>query len=491
MGVEDRLTTAGGGDDGIVIAPSRVSVGGDFVPATGRDLRPNRVVTVTTDAAGADTFTLTFALDPDPDGTYHGTVDSDGKFTTAAINDDDVEATIQAAIRAALPGTDLTVVSGDGPGPFDIIFDRKFSGRRFPRVTGTGSGCTVTVENAALEDQSPDTGIGALGESYEVSPTDSILKPTIGTITVTGGTDEVQTFAESAGTDGGTVSFQYKGRPTGGADFNSTAAELQALVDSAFSAFGAPDADSSPTVAISAGKAVATIDLDDIGAADTYHLTYDGTETSGTYAGVVAGLNTYAATDTTDIQAMVDELTLGSDAEGSVVTRTDANTYVVTHSRPGTAFASTFTVTTATGFTPLGSGGYVDGGKITTAAGDPSYTFTFENGVLDGRPVGGAFAVFNDALTDGGVSEPGALTVTTPGVKGSISTAYTENGAGDTVLVAAVNDTTKESKGFASDAATPVVITGLVPGAYHLVMRTVEDGRVSKADSKAFVMTSS
>jgi hypothetical protein len=98
--------------------------------------------------------------------------------------------------------------------------------------------------------------------------------------------------------------------------------------------------------------------------------------------------------------------------------------------------------------------------------------------------------VHSDLLTDGGVLEPGTLSVTTPGVLGSISAAYSENGAGDSVIAAAINDATGESFGYAGDAATPVVITGIPPGVCHLVLRTVEDGRVSKADSKAFTQTS-
>lgn len=481
MGVADQLTQAATTYNPVPSAPAGV-FRGDGDPGTLEntdfaDLRQDRVQVVTLSSfAGTDSFTLTVRLD------------SGGRITTVAFvrGTNATAAAIQTALRTATGDTALTVTGTTDEGPFTITHTKATFRKLFPKYTVNGTGCTgvVTYDQAAGEG---DATIGALGESDRVSNTDSILKPTIGTITVTDGTDEVQTFTESNGTDGGTVDLNFKGRATGGIAYNASAAEVQDIIEDAFGQITGHTTDDAPTVAV-AGVEVATLDLDDIGAADTYKLTYNSVQTAGTYGGVVAGLNTYASTDTADIQLMVDEL-LGGTGE-AVVARVDANTYTITRTRPG-AFASTFTATTVTGFTPLGSGGYTAGGKITTAASaTPSYTFTFENGTLAGRPVGGDFGVYSDALTDGGVEEPGALTVTTPGVLGSASIAYTENGAGSDVLAASVNDDTGVSYGFVKDAATPVVTASLPPGPYHAILRTVEDGRVSKADTKAFTVAS-
>jgi hypothetical protein len=359
-------------------------------------------------------------------------------------------------------------------------------------VTFNGTGCTATVTVVSDLDQDDygatlrsarDGEINYLGESGQVSESDAIVRPVIGTITVTPGVDAVHSFTYSAGTDGGTVSFGYRGGAvpgvvgprggtTGGLAFDMSIAEFQAALDDIMAA-------DAPTVSINSGAEVATIDLGDIGAGDTFKLTYDSTESTA--------LITYAATLTTEIQTAVDEL-MGA-ADEAVVAKIDSNTYTVTKTRSG-VYASTFTCTTVTGFTPLAGGGYTDGGKITTAGGDLVWFFTFEGGELDGRPVPlTTLYVSSDLLTDGGVSETGTLASETTGVLGSASTAYTA-GTNSSVLAAAVNDTTGEAVGFATDAATPVVIAGLVPGAYHLVLRGIEDGRVTKADSKAFTVTS-
>lgn len=508
MGVAARLTTAGGGDGGIAIAPDDVSndaVTGLFDTAVNptattevrqtadalydvstafRDARGNRVVEVTTDAAGADTFTLTFQVDPDLDGYYGraGVVDVDGAFTTGAIQDNDVAATIQTAIRAALPGTDVTVVIGDAPGPFYIVFDREFYSRRYPTVTGTGTGCTVTVTTAvasvkALQEDKGGTGsvvlvpgeIRHLGESKRVTEADSILKPTIGTITVTPGVDEVQTFDYSPGIDGGTVSFGLRTGSgdgvTGGLTFASSLVAVQAALD-------ALSADA-PTVGGRGVSEIQTLELNDIAAADTYKLTANGVETT---------LITYAADSSAAILAALVAHPSFVAADIISVTATDDDTYPITFAL--SFDAPTITITTFTGFTPTGV-------TATQAPTQDGFVFTFESGDTAGRPVGlGRLYVHSDLLTDGGVLEPGTLSVTTPGVLGSISAAYTENGAGDSVIAAAINDATGESFGYAGDAATPVVITGIPPGVCHLVLRTVEDGRVSKADSKAFTQTS-
>jgi hypothetical protein len=498
MGVEGRLTVAGGGDDGIVIAPAgtdRDDVTGLWdtgvnladrksalrptadaaydVSTAVRDVRPNTVV-VDSDAAGADTFILKFYIRGDTSSPY----------VTGALQDDDNAATIQTAIRAALPGTDLTTVVGDSPSPFTITFDPAVYSGPFPKVIFVGTGCTATVVSGGTS-VAADAQIGALGESHRVSATDSILKPTIGTITVTGGTDAVHSLAYSAGTDGGTVSLGYRagavpgvqgplGGVTGGLAFDAYVSEVQA----ALAAIAGANA---PTASIFSGAEVATIDLGDIGAGDTFKLTYNGVE----------GATITGDTDLADavvMQARVNTLLGG--AGRATVARVDGNTFTVTRLKSG-AFASTFTVTSTATFTPLGTGGYTAGGKITTAAGDLVWYFTFENGSEAGRPVPlNRLYVSSDLLTDGGVAESATLASVTAGVLGSISAAYTENGAGDTVLTAAIADVGGKSYGFAGDASTPVVIAGIPPGAYHLVQRTVEDGRVSKADSKAFTMTS-
>lgn len=527
MAVTKRLTApaTGNGDDGIPIAPSGIArdtvtglwdtavnpAGGEVRQSTDatykvtsgfRDARGNRVVEIDATAlSGVETFTISFRVDPDPDGTYGraGVVSSSGIFTTSALNDDDSLATIQTAVRTALPGADLTVVLGTtdaATAPFYLVFDREFYSRRYPRVSVAGS-ATVPVLTAggtatakALQEDGGGGGAAVLvpgevrhlGESKWVSTSNSILKPTIGTITVTPGVDEVQTVAYFAGTNGGTISYGIQDldrgefRVTGGLAWDSTVGEVQA-------ALADLDPSSYPTVDLQTGAEVATIDLGDIGAADTFKLTYNAVETAGTVA-----FDTDLA-DAVVMQAKVDELLGG--AGKATVAQVDTNTYTVTKLSPG-AFVTTFTVTSPTTFTPLGSGGYVNGGKITTAASDPIFRFTFERGKRAGRPLGlGTLVIYDGQLTATGTLKAATLVVGTAGVLGSISAAYTENGAGDSVLAAAINDATGESKGFVLDVASPVAVSGLVPGAHHLVLRTVEAGRVSKADNKAFTMTSS
>lgn len=495
MTVARRLTVAGGGDDGVPVGPGVITRTGDkpgdvgldadgfavgprqgvdFEPTDFIDLRGARVIVVTTDAAGADTFTLSFQLDPGPDGTFSGTVDVDGKFTTGTIEDNDNAATIQAAIRAAIPGTDLTVVTGDAPGPFTITFDPKFYSRRYPRVTGTGTGCTVTVSAPDPDTQAPNTAISAAGESHQVSPTDSILAPTLGTVTeTTPAVNEVHTLNYSPGTDGGTVSLGLRAgtahqgdKITGGLDWDSTYTEVQAALDALV--------DDAPNVAGRGTSDVQTLELNDISDGDTFKLTHNAIESALiTFASI-------AADNSTLVQDAIEGLAAFIPGD-VVVTKTDDNTYVLTF-EPSLGPVSAFTITSPTGFTPTG--------VTDTATGvQDGFTFTFVNGQYGGGPNGaGIIYVHADLLTDGGVLEPAVLTVTTPGVLSSTSAAYTENGGGDAVLVAAVNDATGESFGFILDAASPIVFT-LRAGDYHLVARTVEDGRVSKAANKAFTVT--
>lgn len=512
MGATTRLFNPpdGNGDDGVPIAPMNDArdtdatlytsgmdiAGDDSAPVDSknilrpvadgtfdsesdkRDVRPNQVQVITLSSfGGVDEFTLTVNMTGE--GLGIETTMAFTRGTDAAASD------LQTELRTVTGDTGLTVTGTTDAGPYTITHTKATWTRQFPRYTVNGTGCTGVVTFDA--DPEGAATIGLLGESHRVSESDTILKPTIGTITISANTtDEVDTYTYSAGTDGGTVEFHYLGRATGGLAWDGYVSEWQDGVDNAFSAAGF--AADSPTVVISSGAEEATIDLGDIGAADTFKLTYDAVESTD--------LITYAATLTTEIQAAVDELLGGADR--ALVAKVDSNTYTVTKLNAG-AFATTFTVTTVTGFTPEGGGGYTDGGQITSAAADLVWQFTFSNGDLAGMTVGGDFGVYSDLMTDGGVSEPGAYANVTPAVLGSISAAYTENGGGDAVIGAAVHDTTGKSytqvagsglNGIAGvDAATPFVVTGLPAGAYHLILRTVEDGRVSKADSKAFTIS--
>jgi hypothetical protein len=376
-----------------------------------------------------------------------------------------------------LPGTDLTVVTGDAPGPFTITFDPKFYSRRYPRVTGTGSGCTVIVSAPDPDTQAPDTAIGALGESHQVTDSDSILAPTLGTVTETSAAvDEVQRFNYEPGIDGGTISFgiragrsvsQQGDQITGGLAWDSTWDEVQAALD-------AISADA-PTVAGRGTSDVQTLELNDIGNGDKFKLEHNAIKTAFITFTLIASDN--SALIVTALEG------LAAFVPGDVgVTKTDGNTYVVTFD-PSLGPVSALTITDEDTFTATGV-------TDTATGAQDGFEFTFENGVFKGGPVGlGILYAHADLLTDGGVAEPGVFSVPTPGDLSSTSCAYTENGGGDAILVAAVNDATGESFGFVLDTGSPIVFT-LRAGDYHLVARTVEDGRVSKAANKAFTVTS-
>lgn len=479
MGVADQLTQAATTYNPVPSGPGAIPRDGDFDSTSEfRDARPDRVQVLTFDDV-PDTgkkAKIYYAL---ADGTR-------GKTAFFVQGTNLTAAAIQTALRSATGDTALTVTGTTDTGPFTVTHTKATFARAFPKYTVTDNDDATTAGSfaASVEAGEGDATIGALGESHRVSETNTILKPTIGTVTVTAGTDEVQSLTYSAGTDGGTFALRVaRAGSTVDLDFDASVLEVQTALDEV------AGEDYAPTASIQSGAAVATLDLDDIGAGDTYKLTYDSVATAGTYGGVVAGVNTYGATDTTDIQSMVDEL-LG--ANEAVVARVDNNTYTITKLRSG-AFASTFTATSAVGFTPLGSGGYTAGGKITTAAGDLVWYFTFESAFTAGRPIDGTHGFglgATTALTDGGVTEAPTLAVVTPGVLGSASSTYTENGGGSDVLGAAVNDDTGVSYGFQKDAASPIVTGSLPAGTYHLILRTVESGRVSKADTKAFTVTS-
>lgn len=471
-----------------------------------RDLRSlggndrGRVVFVNSDAAGADTFTLSFTCDVDAiPGYVAGTADTDGVFTTSALDDDASAATIQTAIRAALPGTDLTVVEGDGP-DFYIIFDRKFWPRRYPLVSFNGTGCTATITTPTDANQDArgavltaarDGEISFLGESGKVTDADSILRPTIGTITVTPGVDKVDTLSFSAGTDGGTYELGTKNGHRVFEWDDSVVAVRTALRELYGNTLGSGVADA-PTIrwVTPLSAEIVFTATTDFGTGDTAVLTYDNTvddpqdSDALTFAALDAGASAAArGTIVADWVKTIDAFS-GLDVVATEVTE-NVEYDVVFHTSPR-GLAVTQLALAVTG------GGDEDAtpDANTALSEEAGFTFTYENGKNAGRVNVDRVVVKADALTDGGVAEPATLTATTAGVLGSASAAYTENGTGDSVLGAAVNDATGESYGFVGDAASPLAFTGLPPGVYHCVLRTVEDGRVSKADSKAFTMTS-
>jgi hypothetical protein len=115
---------------GTALWPSASVAGGLDTDAPTNTSRVNEVQTITlADAAGADTFTLTFS----------------GQ-TTSALDDDATAAAVQAALEALsnlVPGD--VVVTGSAGGPYTVTFGGSFAGQAVPPLTGTGTGCTVTV----------------------------------------------------------------------------------------------------------------------------------------------------------------------------------------------------------------------------------------------------------------------------------------------------------------------------------------------------------
>ncbi|HXJ62635.1 MAG TPA: hypothetical protein VNN79_02670 [Actinomycetota bacterium] len=457
--------------------PTQVTKSGDFnAGAALMDLRAGTEVITLSSFGTGDSFTITFQ---EADGT---------KVTTAAI----VKATnsaasdVQTAIRAALTGTDLTVVSGNDGGPYTIVYNRFYQGRRFPKIVAvTCTNCTATY--ARTKTPASRLGGGHLGESLfdgdGVGPGHALTGP-VTTTTPGSATNEVQTLTPGAGVDGGTVKIQFRRETSGPLAWNATIATIQAEVDAMFARMGGPISAASGTdspVVTMTGVEVATIDLGDINTGDTYKLTYNSVESTTAIA-----YDTYLADHTVPLQAAVNEL-LGS-TTAATVAKVDANTYTVTKNASG-SFASTFKVTSATTFTPLGTGGYTNGGKITTdfvdASGQAVWTFTFSRGYFDGKPVRGGFRIVDNAgagtFTDGGVADTATIAVATPGVLGSASVAYTELATyGDAVLVALVKDDTgvvyaNGTNGVPLlDTDTPVVISGLPQGTYTLVARTYD-----------------
>lgn len=503
MGTADRIATTGGSDTAPGIGPKRVARNdagtktsrsafgtgpADVITqenefhteASGRfDARGGQVVTITlADVTAGDEFVLTAteADNLDMADTIAFTAGTD--MTAAAI---------QTALRSLLTGADLTVVTGDtDTGPFTVTFNEsEFYSRRFPKlivVSATGMSATITpAADPAVKRY--------LGETKYESTTE-LVGPTIGTITVTAGVDEIQTLTPGNGVDGGTVQLQFRRGRTGEIAYDATVTEIQAEIDAAFNQLQGTgiDSDEAPTVAVSSGSEVQTIDFGDMNTADTCKLTYNSVESTTT-------LTYNAAITAAQVQVLVDEC---AGAGEYVVTRTSNLVYVLTKQGAG-AGASIFSVTSTATFTPKGTGGYVLGVIITTAftaaTGAVVFSFTFENGALAGMPIRGGLYVFDNegdgSFTDGGVADTAVMAVATPGVLGSASAAYTEQATvGDSVFGEAVNDTTGKGYSAQKDTDSPAVFSGLPVGTYLCILRTVADKALSAPSTKAFTVTS-
>ena len=439
--------------------------------ASGRfDARGSGQVLITlVDAAGADTFTLTATLD----GTLVG--------TTSALNDDETAANVQAALRSVLAGTDLTVAAGSNGGPFTVTFnDDEFYSRHFPTITGTGTGCTVVVTRVA------DPAVKRyLGETKYESTTE-LVGPTIGDITVTDAIDEVQTLSFSAGTDGGDFSLQFRNGRTGIHDWDFELPVLAAEIDNVFEQRTTTSAADAPTVRW-AVPLVLEVEFVDWDTTDDAILTYDTTDASDSieFATVDAGAS--AAAREAIIVAWVKTINAFASGDVTAAEVTENFKYNVTfHDGPrGLAngdFALAVTGTTNEDATP---------DQITAADPEAGVAFTFENGQFAGKPIRGGIFIATDTLEDGGVDEPATMTVTTAGVLGSASAAYTEQTTvGDSVFGEAVNDATGVGYSAQKDADSPAVFTGLPTGTYTLVLRTVADLALSSPSTKAFTVAS-
>jgi hypothetical protein len=178
-----------------------------------------------------------------------------------------------------------------------------------------------------------------------------------------------------------------------------------------------------------------------------------------------------------------------------LVARTSNLVYTLTKQSAGTAGA--FSVTSTATFTPKGTGGYTLGFLETTtwstSAGQSIWVLTYSRGKLQGMPIRGGFAVYDDGgtgqFTDGGVADTAAVSVHTAGVLGSASAAYTEQATvGDSVFGEAVNDATGVGYSAQKDAASPAVFSNLPAGTYTLVLRTVADLALSSPSTKAFTV---
>lgn len=135
VGIQGEMDGFSGLAPGAALWPSPSVAGGIDTAAPENSVAVNEQQVITlADAAGADTFTLTFS----------------GQ-TTTALNDDETAANVQAALIAlsnVAPG-DVTVAGANG-GPFTATFAGAYAGQDVPLMSGTGTGCTVTVEETVL-----------------------------------------------------------------------------------------------------------------------------------------------------------------------------------------------------------------------------------------------------------------------------------------------------------------------------------------------------
>lgn len=130
IGIQGEMDGFSGMTAGTALFPSSATAGGMDTDTPTLVAAVNEVQTVTlTDAAGADTWTLTFS----------------GQ-TTSALNDDDSAATVQTALEAL---SNIAVgdvaVTGSAGGPYTVTFKGAYAGTPVPLMTGTGTGCTVAV----------------------------------------------------------------------------------------------------------------------------------------------------------------------------------------------------------------------------------------------------------------------------------------------------------------------------------------------------------
>jgi hypothetical protein len=130
IGVHGEMDGYSGMTPGTALYPSASVAGGLDTDTPTLVAAVNEVQTVTlADAAGADTWTLTFS----------------GQ-TTSALDDDASAATVQGALEALsnIAVGDVTV-TGSAGGPYTVTFAGVYAGKPVALMTGTGTGCTVTV----------------------------------------------------------------------------------------------------------------------------------------------------------------------------------------------------------------------------------------------------------------------------------------------------------------------------------------------------------
>jgi hypothetical protein len=130
VGIQGEMDGFSGMTPGTALYPSASVAGGLDTSAAPLIAAVNEVQTVTLhDAAGADTWTLTYS----------------GQ-TTSALDDDAAAATVQTALEALsnIAVGDVTV-TGSAGGPYTVTFAGALAGTNVALMTGTGTGCTVTI----------------------------------------------------------------------------------------------------------------------------------------------------------------------------------------------------------------------------------------------------------------------------------------------------------------------------------------------------------